>query len=43
MNIREATVKDADDIVSLVNKYAKKGQMLAKTPYKVFSTIQIFL
>jgi amino-acid N-acetyltransferase len=42
MMIREATVKDADNIVDLVNNYAKRGMMLPKTPYKVFSTIQNF-
>jgi len=40
MTIREATVDDVDIIVELVNKYAKKGLMLSKTPYKVFTAIQ---
>jgi len=42
MIIREATVNDVDIIVELVNKYAKKGLMLSKTPYKVFTAIQNF-
>ena len=42
MQIRKATVLDADKIVELVNYNANKGLMLAKTPYKVFSTIQNF-
>lgn len=42
MNIREANVLDVDIIVDLVNADAKKGLMLSKTPYRVFSTIQHF-
>ncbi|HOV12794.1 MAG TPA: N-acetyltransferase [Spirochaetota bacterium] len=40
--IRDATVNDADQIVDLVNNFAKRGLMLSKTPYKVYSTIQNF-
>lgn len=42
MIIREATVKDADTIVKLVNNNANNGLMLSKTPYKIYTTIQNF-
>jgi amino-acid N-acetyltransferase len=40
--IREATVNDVDTMVILINQFAKKGMMLPKTPYKIYSTIQNF-
>lgn len=42
INIRVATVEDADVILTLVNKNASQGLMLTKTPYKIYTTIQNF-
>jgi amino-acid N-acetyltransferase len=42
MEVREASVLDADRIVELVNNHAVKGLMLPKTPYKIYSVIQNF-
>jgi len=42
MIIREATVNDVDAMLGLINSYASKGLMLAKTRYKLFSSIQNF-
>jgi len=41
--IREATMKDVDAILKLVNANAKKGLMLMKSPYAVYVQICNFL
>lgn len=41
--IREATMKDVDAILKLVNSNAKKGLMLMKSPYAVYVQICNFL
>ncbi len=42
IEIRKATVKDVNSMLDLINIYANKGLMLAKTRYKLFSTVQNF-
>ena len=42
MLVREANVNDTERIIEMVNFYSKKGMMLPKTPYKIYSTIQNF-
>ena len=41
--IREATMKDVDAILKLVNANAKKGLMLMKSPYAIYVQICNFL
>ena len=41
--IREATMKDVDAILKLVNTNAKKGLMLMKSPYAIYVQICNFL
>lgn len=42
MEVRHATVLDADRIHELISQHSSIGLMLPKTPYKVFSNIQKF-
>ena len=42
MEIRRATVPDADRIHELIEQHSSRGLMLPKTPYKVFNNIQRF-
>ena len=41
--IRNATMKDAESILKLVNENASKGLMLSKSPYAVYKDIQAYV
>lgn len=41
--IRNATMKDAQSILKLVNENASKGLMLSKSPYAVYKDIQAYI
>ena len=41
--IRNATMKDAESILNLVNENASKGLMLGKSPYAVYKDIQAYV
>ena len=41
--IRNATMKDAESILKLVNENASKGLMLSKSPYAVYKDIQAYI
>ena len=41
--IRNATMKDAESILKLVNENAVKGLMLPKSPYAVYKDIQAYV
>jgi amino-acid N-acetyltransferase len=41
--IRKASVNDVDAIIELVNHYAKKGLLLRKSAFKVYSKLQTYL
>ena len=40
--IRKASVNDVDAIIELVNHYAKKGLLLPKSAFKVYSKLQTY-
>ena len=42
ITLRKATVHDVDAIHKLVNHYAKKGMLLAKSPFKIYRNLQSF-
>jgi len=42
ITFRRANVHDVDNIHRLVNHYAKKGMLLAKSPFKIYRNLQSF-
>ena len=42
ISLRRANVEDVDNIHKLVNHYAKKGMLLAKSPFKIYKNLQSF-
>ena len=42
ITLRRANVHDVDSIHKLVDHYAKKGMLLAKSPFKIYRNLQSF-
>ena len=42
ITLRRANVHDVDSIHNLVDYYAKKGMLLAKSPFKIYRNLQSF-
>ncbi len=41
--IRNAVIKDVEEILTLINSYAAQGLMLKKTPYDIYRNLQNFI